>query len=253
MKLTKCALALCLIGNPLSIYAIRPVTAATLTGLSAAVSAAGSVYMLQKFGTYLPEMSAQMYAMAAAAYITTSTIPTAWYLYKMTPQGRQKAAAQKLQQLEYDPLIKELVSGKDTLECMSNVYVNKDLPYIESSHCLQEQNIHINEVSRLLEKARKDIRPHEFELLQRNEQYINNADQLKITILNAIKRVKDLPDYTKRLKSFNENRAQIMQADAQKEQAKAQNRIAVGAILTGVGSIVSAGARMVTAVNPFKK
>jgi DNA-binding transcriptional MerR regulator len=224
-----------------------------LTTLYTAASAAGSGYALQKCGTYLPEMSSETYIALTAAYVASGAVPVGWALYNRTPQGRKRLAQRKLNKLCGEPLIGEIKLGGDELECISRIYVNKDFPYIEGLHNLQKNNTQINEIMSLLEKGRKDIKDSEDELLESYEDITQETKQLRERVLRAIKRVRDLPDYTKRLKYFNEMHAQEKQAIAQQAQANAQNKIAVGAILTGVGSIVSAGAKVIQAFNPFKK
>lgn len=226
-------------------YAIRMRTAGALTGLSAAVSAAGSTVMAHKCGAYLPEMSNQAYASLLSAYVVVNTIPTGYWLYNRTPQGRLRLATNDLKQVTADPLTQPKL-GEDALAAMNRVYVNKDFPYIESLHTLQAHDAKIKSIKELLAKGRKDLKKDDFVLIDKYENAVRETERTHQTVLDMIQAVRNLPDYTKRLKYFNEQQAQTAQAKAQNEQAKAQKVIA-GA------SVVGAFAKVIEALNPFKK
>lgn len=225
--------------------AIRMRTAGVLTGLSAAMSAAGSTYVMQKSGAYLPEMSHEMYATLVSAYVLTSTVPTGYWLYNRTPQGRLRLAANDLKKVTSDPLTQP-AHGESALAVMNRVYVNKDFPYIESLHALQAHDAKLKKIKELLAKGRSDLRSNDTGLIERYDDVECEAQFTHKTVLEMIQAVRDLPDYTKRLKYFNEQKAQVTQAEAQQEQAKAQKVIA-GA------SVVGAFAKVIEAINPFKR
>jgi hypothetical protein len=226
-------------------HAIRMRTAGILTGLSAATSTLGSAYVMQKCGVHLPEMSSEVYASLVGAYVVANTVPTGYWLYNRTPQGRLRLAAKDLKQVTSDPLTQPK-SGEDLLAVMNRVYVNKDFPYIESLHALQAHDARIKKAKELLAKGRSDLKKDDFILIDKYENAVKETEQTHQTVLDMIQAVRNLPDYTKRLKYFNEQQAQTVQAEAQKEQASAQKVIA-GA------SMVGAFAKVIEAINPFKK
>lgn len=229
----------------LPIDAIRMKTACTLTGLSTVMSAAGSAYIVQKCGAYLPEMSPEMYATLAGAYVVANTIPTGYWFYNRTPQGRLRLALKDLKHVNADPLTQPR-PGEELLAVMNRVYVNKDFPYIESLHALQGHDAKIKKIKELLIKGRSDLKDSDFDLIEKYENADREVAHTHQTVLDMIGTVRNLPDYTKRLKYFNEQQAQVAQAAAQKEQANAQKVIA-GA------SVVGAFAKVIEAINPFKK
>lgn len=236
---------LSLIFIALPAHAIRMKTACALTGLSTAMSAAGSAYFIQKCGAYLPEVSHEMYTSLAAAYVAANTIPTGYWFYNRTPQGRLRLALRDLKQVTADPLTQPK-PGEDLLAVMNRVYVNKDFPYIESLHALQGHDAKIKKIQELLTKGRSDLKDSDFDLIEKYENADREVAHTHQTVLAMIGAVRNLPDYTKRLKYFNEQQAQAAQAAAQKEQASAQKVIA-GA------SVVGAFAKVIEAINPFKK
>lgn len=226
-------------------HAIRMRTAGLLTGVSAAMSAAGSTYVVQKCGVYLPEMSHEMYVSLASAYVVANTIPTGYWLYNRTPEGRLRLASNDLKKVMSDPLIHP-EPGEDALAVMNRVYVNKDFPYIESLHALQMHDAKLKKIKELLIKGRSELQSNDMQLVGGYYDAEHKAQFTHQTVLEMIQAVRNLPDYTKRLKYFNEQRAQAAQAEAQQEQAKAQKVIA-GA------SVVGAFAKVIEAINPFKR
>lgn len=245
MKLARILLVSVLICVSCYVNAIRMCTAGILTGLSTAMSTTGSTYVMHKYGVHMPEMSHEMYASLVSVYVVTNTVPTGYWLYTKTPQGRLWLAVKGLRMVSSDPLSQPKL-GEDDLATMSRVYVNKDFPYIESLHALQSHDAKLKKVKDLLAKGRCDLKRSDFTLIEKYEGIEKEVEYIHGRMLDMIQSVRNLPDYTKRLKYFNELQAQTAQAKAQNEQAKAQKVIA-GA------SVISAFARVISAINPFKR
>jgi len=245
MKIFRVLLICFLSSLSCSVHTIRMRTACVLTALNSAASAAGSYYALQKCGVYLPDLSQEISTAFIAGGTAASTIPSSYWLYYKTPHGRLRHAGKDFAPVLSDPLLQSK-SGEGALARMSRVYVNKDFPYIESLHVLQAHDVTLKKVNELLIKGRNDLKIDEFVLLEKYNQTMSEVEKTHGMVHDMIKAVRDLPDYTKTLKYFNELQAQTAQAKAQKEQAQAQRTIAWA-------SWVSACAKVINAINPFKR
>jgi len=236
MKFLKATLAVSVIFQVTSVFAIGPTQMKLTVGGLGALAAANAGRVYKKHTE--ENMWAYNYTQrnkwtgAAVALGAGATAATACLLHRRLPISRLVQGRQTLGQLKSYPLAQNFKTPQDLFNRVESWYLYQKYPYVHAFNVLREKRGSLSDVRESLARAKKDF---EFDGDTGGaadcEKVIDETNELEELINSSVRYIKQRSDFGERAERYDRVQAAKQQAKAAEDTASNTGLIAAGVIL----------------------